>query len=266
MPLLKKNDFLYWQRRLCVVIVLVLFFFLGAFGSAVEATVSTSLAPVLPQSNKETEQRIVELELELARVRKELGQQRAQYAAFYERSHAVLEQMRELELHSAHLLQRKDGEDTAALASQALSALGELGARQLEVEQSLGEFERYLETMLDVMQPSDAVRREVSERVSALRGVVERSLNPLSIVAGRGSGKSGMSGCAVLAVDDELQLVILDGGFLNGVRAGSQWWQARGAKVILKLRVVDARPEISAAVLLQGTLAEVAVGSRFQSE
>jgi hypothetical protein len=34
----------------------------------------------------------------------------------------------------------------------------------------------------------------------------------------------------------------------------------------MKLRVVDARPEISAAVLVQGTLAEIAIGSRFQAE
>jgi phage shock protein A len=98
-------------------------------------------------SSKEAEQRIVELELELSRVREELSRQRAQYAAFYERSHAILEQMRELELRSAHLLQRKDGEDTAVLANQALSALRELGVRQLE-ESILRDFERYIETML----------------------------------------------------------------------------------------------------------------------
>jgi len=75
-----------------------------------------------------------------------------------------------------------------------------------------------------------------------------------------------MTGCGVLAVHDELQLVILDRGFLSGVRTGSEWWQARNGKVIMKLRVVDARPEISAAVLVQGTLAEIAIGSRFLAE
>lgn len=263
---MKKIAFKHWQFRICAVIVCILFFFLDAlaFADGGLATVKTATAGSV--SSKEAEQRIVELELELSRVREELSRQRAQYAAFYERSHAVLEQMRELELHSAHLLQRKDGEDTAALANQALSALRELGVRQLEVEQSLRDFERYIETMLNVMQPSDAVRREVSERISALRGVVERSLNPLSIVAGRGGGKSGMTGCGVLAVHDELQLVILDRGFLSGVRTGSEWWQARNGKVTMKLRVVDTRPEISAAVLVQGTLAEIAIGSRFLAE
>lgn len=263
---MKKIAHKRWQFGISATTVCILLFFLGTLTSAADGLATAKTASAESIAGKEAEQRIVELELELSRVREELSRQRAQYAAFYERSHAVLERMRELELRSAHLLQRKDGEDTVALANQALSALRELGVRQLEVEQSLGDFERYIETMLDVMQPSDAVRREVSERISALRGVVERSLNPLSLVAGRGGGKSGMTGCGVLAVHDELQLVILDRGFLSGVRIGSEWWQARDGKVTMKLRVVDARPEISAAVLVQGSLAEIAIGSRFQAE
>lgn len=263
---MKKIATKHWQFGIGATTVCILLFFLGALASAAEELATAKTTAAESMAGKEAEQRIVELELELSRVREELGRQRAQYAAFYERSHAVLEQMRELELRSAHLLQRKDGEDAAALANQALSALRELGVRQLEVEQSLRDFERYIGTMLDVMQPSDAMRREVSERISALRGVVERSLNPLSIVAGRGGGKSGMTGCGVLAVHDELQLVILDRGFLSGVRTGSEWWQARDGKVTMKLRVVDARPEISAAVLVQGSLAEVAIGSQFRAE
>ena len=123
---MKKIAFKHWQFRICAVIVCILFFFLDAlaFADGGLATVKTATAGSV--SRKEAEQRIVELELELSRVREELGRQRAQYAAFYERSHAVLEQMRELELRSAHLLQRKDGEDAAALANQALSALREL--------------------------------------------------------------------------------------------------------------------------------------------
>ena len=146
------------------------------------------------EARESAEKRILDLELELGKAKKELEKIRSRYADFYLESHAVVERMRQLELQASHLIRRKEDLDGDALAAQALEALNLAGRRQLEVEDAVQRFEQYLTSVLDVLQPSDALRRELSERTRALQRAVENSLKPLSIVARRGGGEGDSSG------------------------------------------------------------------------
>jgi hypothetical protein len=69
--------------------------------------------------------------------------------------------------------------------------------------------------------------------------------------------------CRVLAVNDKLQLVVLNVGSANGVRNGLNLRRAgkKGKKVLL--RVVDVRPYVSGAVVVEGDIGGLAPGMEF---
>jgi hypothetical protein len=66
------------------------------------------------------------------------------------------------------------------------------------------------------------------------------------------------SECRVMAVDDKIQTVVLDVGFANGVRSGLLLWA--GEDDGIRLKVVETRPFISAAVLVEGEMSDLAPG------
>lgn len=261
-----------WKNRTIGFRLLLPFFFTGFFLLAENAPVASTQGDAVAlreakEARELAEKRILDLELELGKAKKELEKIRSRYADFYLESHAVVDRMRQLELQASHLIRRKEDLDGDALAAQALEALNLAGRRQLEVEDAVHSFEQYLNSVLDVLQPSDALRRELSERIKALHRAVENSLKPLSIVARRGGGGPGKQGCGVLAVNEELQLVVLDCGFLAGLKTGSVWRLMSGdSTVTARLRVVEVRPEISAAVVIQGDMASLTPGCQLSAE
>ena len=263
---------MHWQKRATGFKLFIPFFFTGISLLSENVPVASTPGDAVAlqearEARESAEQRIIDLELELAKAKQELEKIRSRYADFYLESHAVVERMRQLELQASHLLRRKEDLDGDTLAAQALEALNLAGKRQLEVEDAVRDFEQYLASVLDVLQPSEALRREWSERTMALKRVVENSLKPLSIVARRGGGGPGRQGCGVLAVNEELQLVVLDRGFLAGLKTGGVWrLMSADDTVTARLRVVEVRPEISAAVVIQGELDRVTPGSQLSAE
>lgn len=264
----KKSSLCDWQRARVGYILFVAFFFTGKFLFSVEAPTSSSVALQEAKVARESaEKRIVELELELSKVQQELERVRSRYADFYLESHLTVERLRSLELQASHLLRHQSELDDQHLASEALETLQLASTRQLEVYDAVQELEKYLVSILEVLQPSDALRQDVLERTGALNKLVESSLKPLSLVARRGSGGSGRHGCSVLAVNEKLQLIVLDCGFLAGLKAGSTWrLTASDGTLTARLRVVEVRPEISAAVVIQGAMEKLTPGCQLSAE
>ncbi len=207
------------------------------------------------------ERRAIQLEAEVSRLKKDLDRIRSSYANLYLESHSSIERLRRMELRAAQMLRQKEGGELEKVSEEALEALELAGRRQLAVERSLSEFEQALATMLDVLRPSDAMRHELTSRLQALRGSVEESLKPMSIVAGRGVGVTSGQGCGVVAVNEELDVVLLDCGSRHGVRLGASYSLKRGETTVAKFKVIEVRSELSAAVLLEGRPSDVAVGS-----
>ncbi len=214
-------------------------------------------------ARESAESRAVALELELERLRKDYDELRSRYAELYLRGHATLDRMRELELQAANLVQNKGAGDARGTSQQALEALNLTLDRQLNVQRSLDDFEKFMSTLMDTLRPSDALRRELEQRISALHGAVEQSLKPLSIVARRGSsGGSPNSGATVVAIHADMQIVILDRGLLAGIRPGRKWHLALAdGTVAARLQTVDCRQEFSAAVVLSGDLEQFSIGN-----
>jgi len=213
------------------------------------------------EAREAAERKAVQLEIELGQSRKALDKMRSRYADLYLRSHGLLGSLRQTELQVANLWHNKDASSLDGLAAQLLEALDEAGSRQLDVAKALDEYEGSLKNLLDVLKPSAAMRAELLEKLGRLRETVEKSLRPLTAASGRGSAISVRQGCRVLSVDEALEMVILDGGSIGGMTPESRWCLVNGDKLVAKFIVVDVRLELSAAVLLEGSLADVPVGS-----
>ncbi|MBP5637875.1 MAG: hypothetical protein J6X55_00215, partial [Victivallales bacterium] len=169
------------------------------------------------------ERKAVQLEIELEQSRKALDKMRSRYADLYLRSHGLIGSLRQTELQVANLWHNKENSSMDGLAVQLLEALDEAGSRQLEVARVLKAYEESLKNLLDVLRPSAAMRSELLEKLENLRETVEKSLRPLTIASGRGGAVNVRQGCRVLAVDEELDMVILDGVSIGGMTPEYRW-------------------------------------------
>ena len=81
------------------------------------------------------------------------------------------------------------------------------------------------------------------------------------LVARRGREDSDRLTGRILAVNDELQIVVLDRGFNDGVRQGMTWRIVSGEEVLARVKVIEVRAALSAAVVTDGKFKAVGPGA-----
>ena len=233
--------------------------------TAAEPAAATTVEPVQVQelrlARETAERRCAEQELALAKARQELEQLRSRYAELYLHSQERNRQMEALELQAAHLLVDRQALAGGDPAAAALHALDDVRQAQVELVNLVRAFQVYLNSVLDVLEPSDAMRREITTRAAELVAGAERAFKPLSTVAGRGSRDLVVRSCRVLAVNDDLQVVVLDSGQDAGIRRGTHWKVLKDGTVKAQLLVIEVRADISAAVVTTGRLGDSGPGT-----
>ncbi len=217
-------------------------------------------------ARESAEKRVLDLELELEKLRRDYTTLRSKYAELYVDTYKAVRSMRDLEMNAARLVQNRDGKSRDDGRDEVLEALELVLSRQLELQNALRSFQEYLSAAMDVLRPSEAVKEELDKRGGALREAVENSMKPLSALALRTSG-NGPGTCSVVSVNDERQLFIIDRGTLSGVRPGRKWrLVGKNGEVEAVLLTVDARPEISALIVTEGSYSSVRTGSVLSAE
>ena len=217
-------------------------------------------------ARESAERRVLGLELELESLRKEHDKLRSKYVELYLNSQKVMEDLLNLELRAANLLQSKDDGKATNLNSEALQALELVLGRQVELQDAFLDFQEYLNATLEVLQPSQAVKDGLVKRNERLSEAIANSLKPLSVVA-RKESQSLSANCTILKVDEELEIVILDRGTLSGVRPGKKWrLPGKDGRNEARLVTVDARPEISAASVIEGNFKALQSGLILQPD
>ncbi len=212
------------------------------------------------------ERRCAELDAALAVAQRELAELRSRYADLYLQSQERNRQLEAFELQAAHLLVDRQGLAEGDPAADALHALADVRQAQVELVQQIRAFQGYLNSALDVLEPSDAMRREITARCAELVASAERAFQPLSTVAGRGRRDLVARSCRVLAVNDALQVVVFDSGQGAGIRRGTRWKAVRDGTVKAHLLVVEVRADISAAVVTEGRLSDLGPGTVVTAE
>ena len=212
-------------------------------------------------ARRAAEQKCAELAAALSTTEQEIEGLRRRYADLYLESRRQQQELEYLDLRMAGLLADREDIASGRALSRALSALQDVQGEQHALADKVREFGAYLSSVLDILQPSEVLRREVTERYGALAKAVERSVQPLPSVAGRGDGVPKRQECRVLAVSDDLQVVVLDRGFKDGVREGTRWHVVNGSEVLAKLRVIEVRASVSAALVVEGRFKAIGVGA-----
>jgi len=227
-------------------------------------------------ARESAENRVLELELEKKKLSAEYAKLRSQYADLYIKTYKAVKRLRELELRAANLIQSGDGalnaaqtdkstEDADGTGNEVLEALELILSRQVELQDTLREFTACLNATMDIVQPSEAVKAELDKRLEKLRAAVENSTRPLTISSRKDGGT--IRSCNILSIDEEHGLVIIDKGTIAGMKPGRKLkLEARDGTSEARLVVVDARAEISAAVMLEGELSSLRPGNILQPE
>ncbi len=197
----------------------------------------------------------------LATSERELEVLRGRYAELYLTSWQQQQELENLELRVAGLLTDREDNTFVHALDQAVRSLEQQREIQQELGRQVSQLESCLNSMLEILQPSRALCRNVDERLAALKDAVRRSGQSLSSVAGRDGDQTRRDKCRVLAVNDDLQVVVLDGGSRNGLRPGFRWCLIRDGKVLARLRVIEVRVAMSAAVVVQGSFTAIGPGA-----
>jgi len=260
---MEKNADYRWQRALGGAILYALFLpctvcaggEVGDPGASARSAVGPADRPAA------AEQRCIELEAALARAERDSAALQRRFAELYLESHDQAQQLEQLRLRIAGLLSDHQDVDKGRAFAEVLAYLDTALKDHLQLYSGVREFGRHLETVLDVLEPSAGVRRETTERFAALLKLVDRLERMPSLVAGRGgeTNRERREG-RILAVNDELQLVVLDVGSADGVRPGTEWDVVDGTRVVGRLKIIESRPGLSAAVSISGSLREIAPG------
>ncbi len=258
---MKKSVLCRWKRQIRLAIV----------GASCLWTLSP---PAQGQSAEETPRRLQEARIAresaearnrelaeaLARSRRELVKIRVRYADLFLASQEQRDDLERLELRVAHLLNDRGDARAEELAAEAFRSMDQVQQRQYRMAELIRGFGVYLDSVLGVLRASDTLRQEVEERYGEIREAAVRTLKPLPLVAGRGRWKSSGGKCRILALNDDLQLAVLDCGRDRRVRPGSEWQVYRDGEPVARLKVIEVRTRISAAMIQDGSLDAIGIG------
>ncbi len=186
-----------------------------------------------------------QLREELQRRDRELAELRSRYAALIVRSQEKLDRLENLEMQALSLLGGQD-EETVLKAGAELMALER--ERLLELSRQLSELEGHLNAALDILAPSETIREGIRERVAAVKKALDDSLQPLLPAPRAETGPE----CRVRTTDGALRTVVIDKGYLAGVRNGMMFALVRDEKAVAVVKVVESRADMSAALLSEG--------------
>ena len=195
------------------------------------------------------------LEVALERTRDELHRSQVKYAALAEQSRVQAIELAQLRMCAAHILYDPSFTSRDRIAAHLAEWAQYMQRQNAAVLIRLNEFDEFLAAVLDVLNPSDVLRREISGRFQSILETAKRSERLSPEVAGRGDAKGRLRREArILAVNDTLNLVVIDAGVLDGVRSGSRWRIFHRNKTLGLIQVVLPRAAISAAIPLDGKI------------
>ena len=210
-------------------------------------------------SREAREDRIAELEAQLKMLRLELGILRKTLAETLNNAEERQKELLRIECSVAATL--ADGKKRAMSeeSMKLLDALSKVQAAGNDLVSMATEFSDYVDAALNKKSLTDLDKAKLRfslEKLKTTAELLHSLVNPP-----REGGVFRF--CRVLAVNDKLQLVVLDAGTVNGIRNGLNL-RSLASKNRVLLRVVDTRPYISGAIVVEGDIGALAPGMEFK--
>lgn len=215
-------------------------------------------------AREQAERQVLQLSAALAKANRDIESLQTRYAELYLESREQARDLEHFQLRVAGLLTEYEEPSGGTALAEAIAYLQEVAADHGQLYRGIREFSKYLDTVLAVLQPSEGLRREIAGRYGELERAVDRLERRPSIVAGRGGIEQDRlrRESRLLAINDDLQVVVLDAGVIDGVRPGALWRVYDGEKILGMLKVIEVRPAVSAAMPVDGTTGRLAPGMR----
>jgi len=207
-----------------------------------------------------------ELERQLAEANAELEKLRSRYAELLVATDQATDQFARLELSAAHLI--GEAENPGGTTVEALDTLALVQRRLLELAAAQQRHEKNLAAVLDACQPSRPLRQTVEDDLRELAAKLAAALQPVTLATASGDedGAAGHLSAALVRLDGQTRVAVIDQGFLNGVRVGMTFALTREGVTLARLKVIEVRALVSAALLTQGDFRSLAPGMLLQRE
>ena len=257
MKKMRKNS---WTIPYPLLIVGVLFAVLAP-GLAQNVDAASNKHPDTGEENARLKARILELEAELAAKNKALEQSRADLV----QTHLELKKLRsdfaDLRVNAAIVLANKDDVKAAHLLRQLMIDMSDLNLMHQRLRHLVIAFGNRVETMFAVYkEPADL---RLKQQLKGQLAVIIKQLQDAEKLSSLKKATKPASIGRVLAVDQTLNTVILDIGHLDGVKLGMVLVDNENE---LRLKVIETRPLVSAAVPVKGHLNKLVPGTALKPE
>jgi len=213
-------------------------------------------------AKKAAEDRCLELNAAWFRTEKELQQTQLQLAEALVANRELRDEVASMRLQAANVLVNYDDLTEAKLLVQLQHDVQRLQQAHQEITRSLTDCQRALGSVLEVLdaKPDSALRRVVTEKFALVFAQLAAA-NRLVSQAGQPAATGSITEARLLAVNDELNLAVLDLGQAQGARVGSTWRVSNSRGAVTSLRVIEVRPSLSGAMVIAGNRTDLAPGS-----
>ena len=209
------------------------------------------------------QERIRELEQQLSEKDAELERLRSRYAELLVSTDQATDELARLEISAAHLIGQ--AENPGGTNIEALDTLALVQRRLLELSDTLQRHEKSIAAVLDACQPSQSLRQTVEDGLDELDGKMAAVLQPVTLATAPHE-VSGQLSAALLRLDSQTRIAVIDQGFLNGVRVGMTFALTRDGATLVRLKVIESRALCSAVMLVQGDFRSLAPGMLLHRE
>ena len=162
------------------------------------------------------------------------------------------EDYRRLRLSIAATLASREKHQVSKREEQLLEGLAKLSENSRQLALKTVEFCDYAETLVRKLPLGQLQNAEFALKIDELRDSARNTwylVNPKS-------ANELVTRCRLLAVDDDLQIVVLPAGLAQGVFCGLNFYAGSS----IRLTVISVRPNIAAAVVSEGRIKELAPG------
>ncbi len=190
----------------------------------------------------------------------ELAGLRRDYATILMDSDRLARSLVAQDLKAAHLLREaENAQSEAPDAVEMLAVLADCRRLLLELQETCNKNRDAASAALEAAQASQPLKDKVQDSAQEVRKQLEECL----AVVGLASQDQDLAigSCAVLQVDPETQLALLDQGSLHGLREGSLLQWKRGEETLATLEVVLVHPTRAAAVPKDGDIRTLPPGT-----
>lgn len=261
---MEKNAQKHWQSGPGVTIVCALF--LSVVVARTGAAQDDGLAGELAKARialKGAEDRWLDANAELVRTQRELAAARADLSETHLAMTKLRQELAALRMQAANVLASNENLADSQLMLQLQRDLHELNRIHKELYRQLLDYQRAAASVLDVKGKDEdgPLRRLLAGKMA----LIQRKLDDAERLTRHGGAGTAPAErrkkSQVLAVNQELGVVVLAVGREHGVRPGSVWQIEADAGAKVKARVVEARQSISAAMVFEGRIGDVRPGA-----